>query len=412
MRLIKLTDKDMGKYEVVQQVINGNISTEVATAKLKLSDRQVRRLKARVRESGINGVIHKNRNRVSNRRIDPIKEELIITIIQRKYSDFGPTLAHEKLNEIDMIECKLSTVRNIMINNDIWTPKKAKKPTPHTLRLRRAMYGEMIQYDGSYHLWFENRGTGEKVCLLLAVDDATGCIVHAKFDKHEGVFPTFTFWQEYIKKHGIPTSIYHDRFSTYTMNQKLAKENPDTMTQFQRAMRSLNVEMIAAGSSQAKGRVENFFGTLQDRLVKELRLQVISTVEKANTFLIEVFIPYYNKKFAVAPRKDGNAHIGLTKEKMKVLPSIFSRHTERVVTNDFTIRFKNHIMQLTKKQPVNVFPKDTIIVEEHLNGCWYLRSNSKYLNFKILVGEPQKLNQNVAWILEKNTNHQTSPLIN
>ena len=299
-----------------------------------------------------------------------------------------------------------------MINNDIWVPKKAKKPIPHTLRLRRAMYGEMIQYDGSYHLWFEDRGTGEKLCLLLAVDDATGTIMHAKFDEHEGVFPTLTFWKEYIEKHGIPTSIYHDRFSTYSVNHKIAKENPDTITQFQRAMTALNVEMILAGSSEAKGRVENFFSTLQDRLVKELRLQNISTVQEANIFLIEVFIPFYNKKFAVHLRKDGNAHIPLRKEKMKILPSIFSRHTDRTVANDFTVHFKKHIIQLTKKQPATVFPKDKVVVEEHIDGCWYVRLNSKYLNFKILVGKPKKLNQNIAWVLEKNTFQETKPLIN
>lgn len=410
MYLITLTDKEMRKYEVVQQVLNKKLCTKAACDKLKLTDRQLRRLKACVKANGLKAVVHGNRGRTSNRRIDPKKEGQLVDIINKKYHDFGPTFAHEKLVESENMECTKSTVRNVMIRNEIWTPRKTKQFMPHTMRLRRAMYGEMIQYDGSYHLWFEDRGS--KVCLLLAVDDATGNIMEAKFDEHEGVYPTFRFWDEYIEKHGIPYSIYHDRFSTYSMNHKTAKENPDTMTQFRRAMTSLNVECIEAGSSQAKGRVENFFGTLQDRLVKELRLQNISTIAEANIFLVEKFIPNYNKKFAVQPRKDGNMHTALTKEKMKVLPSIFSRHTDRVVTNDFTIRFDKHIIQLSKKQPVNVYPKDIVVVEEHLNGCWYIRHNSKYLNFQILVGQPEKSNLPAPWVLEKNTFKQTSPIIN
>lgn len=408
MKLLTITQKDMDKYEVIQKTINGGWINKKAAVKLNLSVRQIQRLKKEVRGNGIFGIIHKNRGEKSNRKIDQVIEEKIVSLINNRYPDFGPTLATEKLVELDNIECKTSTVRNIMIRNDIWTPKKLKAPIHRALRLRRSNYGEMIQYDGSYHLWFEYRGV--YCCLLLAVDDATGSIIHAKFDLDEGVMATFSFWQEYMQKHGIPESIYHDRFSTYSMNHKKAKENPDTKTQFQRAMTALGVECIEAGSSQAKGRVENFFGTLQDRLIKEMRLNNISTIKEANKFLVEKFIPNYNKKFAVAPRKNGNLHKPLKKEKMKELSSIFSRHDSRVVTNDFTIRFNNLIIQLTENQPCNVYPKDIITVETHIDSNVYLRNNKKYLNFQILQEPPKKLNQNVAWVLAKNTLEETSPL--
>lgn len=159
-----------------------------------------------------------------------------------------------------------------MIEEGLWKPKKNKNKKEHReWRQRRAHYGEMQQFDGSYHHWLEDRGNTGKICLLLSVDDATGQITHAKFEEHEGVFPVFEFWQEYLLKHGKPMSIYMDRFSTYSMNQKTAKENPDTLTQFQRAMKELRIESILANSPEAKGRVETMFGTLQNRLVKEMK---------------------------------------------------------------------------------------------------------------------------------------------
>jgi transposase len=410
MNLITLTQDDMKKYEIIQKTINGGFTNKKAAEKLSLSVRQIQRIKKVVDKNGIEAVIHKSRGKTSNRKTSSEVEDKIVKKIKKKYPDFGPTLATEKLIELDNIKCKTSTVRNIMIRNDIWTPKKAKPPTHRTRRIRRSSYGEMIQYDGSYHLWLEDRGIVS--CLLLAVDDATGTIIHGKFDTDEGVLPTFSFWHEYMLKYGIPESIYHDRFSTYSMNHKTAKENPDTKTQFQRAMTYLNVECIEAGSSQAKGRVENFFGTLQDRLVKEMRLKGISTIEEANKFLVEEFIPNYNKKFAVVPRKDGNLHTPLNKEKMKELPSIFSRHDSRVVANDFTIRFNNIIIQLKENQPFNIYPKDIITVESHIDKSIYLRKNKKYLNFQILEELPKKLNKKMTWVLAKNTIEETSPLKN
>ena len=169
MNLITTTQKDMSKYEIVQQVLNGGITNKQAADKLRLSKRQVQRLKAKIKTKGIQGVAHGNRGRASNRKINADKGKRIVSAVKEKYHDFGPTLAHEKLVEIEKIPCTKSTVRNLMILHDLWIPKKARKPTPRLMRLRRAVYGEMMQYDGSYHYWLEN--SGEELCLLLAVDD-------------------------------------------------------------------------------------------------------------------------------------------------------------------------------------------------------------------------------------------------
>ena len=176
-----------------------------------------------------------------------------------------------------------------MIKQGLWQPKKKKQSEHREWRQRKSFFGEMEQFDGSYEFWLEDRGP--YCCLQVAVDDAKGEITHGRFDSDEGVFPTFAFWQEYLRKNGKPANIYLDQFSTYKMTQKVAQDNHDAKTQFQRAMTELNIRLITAYSPQAKGRVERIFGTLQDRLIKEMRLRNISTIEQANLFL-RVFTSY------------------------------------------------------------------------------------------------------------------------
>jgi len=207
----------------------------------------------------------------------PAKEqERIKMLLHERYADFKPTFASEKLRENHYLDHDPKTIRQIMINEGLWQPKRKEKISVHRAwRERRSHYGEMIQFDGSYEHWLEDRaGTGE-LCLLAAIDDATGKIVAARFAEHEGVFPVFGFWQEYLFLRGKPMAIYTDKFSTYKMNQKQAMENHDQKTQFQRATSELQIEAIFAESPQAKGRVERLFGVLQDRLIKELRLAKI-----------------------------------------------------------------------------------------------------------------------------------------
>ena len=242
------------------------------------------------------------------------------------------------------------------------------------------MYGEMVQFDGSYHRWFENT---EKHCLLAAIDDATGT-VSAVFEDNEGVHAVFRFWWRYVGTRGLPGAIYLDKFSTYKVNHESAVDNEELMTQFTRAMRELDVRVINANSPEAKGRVERLFGTLQDRLVKELRLDGSRDRETANRFLDSTYLPDHNKRFGVPAREKGNAHRPLTKEQRKRLPSIFSVQSKRVVTNDFTIQFKSRWYQLSAQQPIAVYRADIVTIEERLDGTTHMRLRDTYLSFTLI----------------------------
>jgi len=398
-KYITMSQKEIKQYDIIKKLINKDINGTDASKLLNLTVRHIRRLKKKVKEKGIKGLIHGNRGKSSNRQIPKVERQEIIKLLHQHYYDFGPLLATEKLIERHDIKKDKGTIRSIMIAERLWKPKQKKKEKHREWRQRKANYGEMLQYDGSYEYWFEDRN--EKCCLLASIDDATGK-VWAKFDEHEGVKPTFNFWREYIQKNGKPYSIYVDRFSTYSMNHKIAKENPDTLTQFERAMKDLNIAVIHAHSPQAKGRVENLFKTLQDRLIKELRLANISGPRKANGFLVSYFLPKFNAKFNVESKTKANLHKKLIKSEINKLNSTFSSQYERVVKNDFTISHKKQYFQLLKEQPVTICKQDRIVVEERLNNSIRFRFRGKYLNYKLLPEKPKKISKNTKnamWVI-------------
>lgn len=251
----------------------------------------------------------------------------------------------------------------------------------------------MEQFDGCYHKWFEERAP--ECCLLASIDDAEGKITRAEFKDNEGIKPVFGFWKEYTEEKGAPVSVYLDKFSTYKINHKAAEDNSELMTQFEKAMSELNIKLITAHSPEAKGRIERLFQTLQDRLVKEMRLRKISDKETANVFLKNEFIPWFNQKFAVLARGNKDLHRKLNEKELKNLDSIFSVRSKRKIHNDFTIRFKNHWFQLKETQPCLVLKKDEVIIEERLDGSIMIKLKEKYLDFTSLPERPQKININV-----------------
>jgi len=407
MDIIAMSQKEINRYGVIRKLLNGEINGSQAAEILRLSTRQTRRLKSKVKKEGAKGIVHGNRGKTGNRKIPKQEEERIISLLHKRYSDFKPGFAAEKLKENHGIKRDPKTIRQIMINEDLWKPKKPKDTEYHAWRQRKPCFGEMQQFDGSYEHWFEDRGS--ECCLLASIDDATGIVTHAKFDLHEGVVPVFTFWQEYLLKNGKPYSIYVDRFSTYKMCQKVAIENPDTLTQFQRAMRELGIEVITAHSSQAKGRIERLFKTFQDRLIKEFRLKGISTIPEANKCLKRVFLPKFNARFSVEPRSKANLHKELNLKERVSLDSVLSRQHKRVIRNDFTFSFKNRWYQLTQDQPVTVCKADSLTVEERLNGAIQFRLRGKYLNAKPLPERPCKMANKLPWVLAKKTPHIPAP---
>lgn len=393
-----MSKKELFCYEIIQQLVQKKINGTEAANLLGVTSRHVRRLKQRVKMGGASALAHALRGKHGNRRLPAVERERIKKLVTQRYQDFSPTFAAEKLLEQHRIDHDPKTIQTIMVEAGLWKPRKKKQEIHRAWRERRPHYGELVQFDGSYHHWLEDRGDTDEMCLLAAIDDATSAVVDAQFADHEGVYPVFGFWKRYVATIGKPLAIYLDKFSTYHMNHPLAKENPDTLTQFQRAMQSLHVEVIPANSPQAKGRVERLFGTLQDRLVKELRLQDISTKERANEFLRKIFIPKFNAQFAVTANVAGNVHRPLSALEIRHLPSIFSKHTERTVQNDFTFSCNNQWYQLTANQPVTVCKQGIVTIEEHLDGTTKICLRGKYLNYKPIAKNQPRPKQ-IPWVL-------------
>jgi len=390
MNYISMSKKELNKYDVIKRAIGKEITIKKAGELLGLCMRQICRLKAAVKKKGAEGLIHGNRGKSSNRKIPDKERHQIANFLRWRYSDFKPTHASEKLDEVHGFKRDPKTIRQIMIDEELWTPKKHRGSEYRCSRSRKEHYGEMEQFDGSYEHWFEDRnGTGE-LCLLAAIDDATGLITNAKFVSDEGTLPVFSFWQEYFLTHGKPRSIYLDKLRTYYNNLKPALEDEEMLTQFQRAMRELAIEPIVAHSPQAKGRIENLFKTLQDRLIKEMRLRNISDINTANRFLKEEFIPWFNTKYGLEPVKKANLHRKLNQQEKKQLSNILSRHSQRTVRNDFTIVFNKKWYQLGKEQPATIRPKERVLLEERIDGSLHIRLRGKYLNYQLLPAKPER----------------------
>jgi hypothetical protein len=397
-QIIIMTTREAERFEIIQKLITGTIDGSEAAKLMNLSVRQTKRIKARVKaaksKEKIRSIIHGNRGKPSNRKLDEelIKkaEELLIT----KYPDFNPLLAQEKLFEIDKIKLSSEKVRQLMITQKLWKPKRRHEAKKFAWRERKDNYGEMQQFDGSYHNWFEGRNeveVGLEQCLLLSVDDATGKITGAEFHYHEGVVPVFTFWKNYILENGLPLAIYLDKFSTYKVNHKNAVDNKELMTQFQRAMeKQFNVRVIHAHTPQAKGRVEKMNSTLQRRLVKELRLAKINTIAEANMFLKEIFIPKFNEKFAVLAKKASDLHRKLSEKQLTEIDSVLSIQSVRTINNDYTVRFKSNYYQLEEIQPTTVYKKSKVDIEERLNGELKIKVRGHELVYFQLPEKPKK----------------------
>ena len=387
---VTLTMRELSRYEVIRRLLRKELTGVEAARTLSLTTRQVRNLKHAVEEQGPDGLIHGNRGKPSPREIPEATRSRVLDLIRSRYSDFGPTFASEKLEEIHGIALSKETIRQLMMGAKLWRPRRRRENGQYrSWRPRREAYGDMEQFDGSYAHWFEDRAPA--CCLLAAIDDATGRITHAQFTTDEGVVPVFTFWREYATTHGKPAAIYLDKFSTYKVNAKLLVDDPAAKTQFQRAMNELGITIIHAHSPQAKGRVERVFGTLQDRLIKELRLRGISTIEEANRFLLEAFLPDFNARFPVLPRKRGDRHRKLTRAENTQLPRIFAIRHARTVRNDFTVQHEGQWFQLAETQPTLVCRGDKVLVEQRLDGSLHLLLRGKTLSYAVLPARPLRV---------------------
>ncbi len=384
---INLTPLQQERYDTVRSCIDRDITNAEAAARLRLTVRQVRRLKRSVEKDGERGVLHGSRGRASNHATHPETASAVVAYLEdEQHRDFGPTFAQEKLEERGVV-LGVETLRQLMIKEKLWKPKTRRGPSIHReWRERMSMRGELVQFDGSYHDWFEDDA---EACILAAIDDADG-EVSAVFEDNEGVHAVFRFWLAYFEEHGLPVAIYLDKFSTYKVNHKNAVDNADMLTQFERAMGELGIKVICANSPEAKGRIERLFQTMQDRLVKEMRLRGIKNRGEANRYLEEEYLSEHNRRFSVAPKQEGDAHRPLTKELRKKLSDIFSIQSQRKVNNDYTIQFKSRWFQLAATQDTTVYKRDVVTIEERLDGSLHVRLRDTYLSYTELPERPKR----------------------
>ncbi|MCP5022281.1 MAG: ISNCY family transposase [bacterium] len=333
MALLVMSRQELGRLEILQQVIDRRVGVMAAAGLMGLSRRQASRLLKAYVQDGPAGLISKKRSRPSNRRYSDGFRAYVIEIVRANYHDFGPTLAAEKLAERHEITLSKETLRTWMIEAGLWQSRKERKKRVQQPRNRRECFGELIQIDGSLHWWFEDRSP--RCSLLVFIDDATSRIVQLRFAPSESTFDYFHAAKAYVKQYGKPLAFYSDKHAIFR-TQKAGQKTGNGMTQFGRALNELNIDIICANSPQAKGRVERANKTLQDRLVKELRLQGISTIEGANAFVPE-FIETWNAKFAKPPHNELDLHRPLAPH--ETLDGAMCVKSERTVSNSLTLQY-------------------------------------------------------------------------
>ncbi len=333
MELLTMSNQELDRLTVIQRVMEKRLTQVEASAQLGVTPRQLRRWIQAYSTDGAKALISKKRGKPSNRAYaDSIKADVIL-LIKAHYHDFGPTLIAEKLEQKHGIQLSRETLRQWLMEVDIWCDRRRRRQRVYQPRYRRDCLGELIQIDGSAHHWFEDRG--RKCTLLVYIDDATGRLMELRFTDSESTFDYFHSTQRYLEQYGKPVAFYSDKHSVFRVN-KTGATSGTGLTQFGRALHELNIDIIYANSSQAKGRVERMNQTLQDRLVKELRLESINSIEQANAYL-PTFIKQINAKFAKEPVSATNLHRALTD--LDQLDEILSWQEDRTVSNSLTVQY-------------------------------------------------------------------------
>jgi len=359
MNLITLNEKEMDRIAVISLVLEGKLSQAEASKRLKICERQVRRLQRAYEQNGPKGLMSKKRGKRSNNRISDDIRIKVLNLIRTKYSDFKPTLTSEMLEIHHGIKLSSETVRQLMIENRLWKPKRQKNPRIHQSRHRRPRYGELIQIDGSPHAWLEDRGP--RCCLLGFIDDATSRIQYLRFVVSESTESYFEALGSYIEDHGRPEALYSDKHSVFRVNKHGEGYKGDGITQFGRAAQELGIDLICANTPQAKGRVERMFSTLQDRLVKELRIAGIASIDEANAYLVG-YIERHNAKFAVEAKEAGDCHQPLLRS--QDLNEILCIKEQRKLSKNLEFSFEGTLYQVITDKPLYSMRK--AMIEIHL----------------------------------------------
>lgn len=376
MRKLEMTEKEIDRVKTLEKVMDGRWTQKKASETLKLSLRQTKRLCKKYKSKGAEGLIHLSRGKPSNRGIDKETKTRISNLLSKEeFSGFGPTLLQEVFEEEFEIKVSREWLRHLMITEGKWKAKKGKKVTMHPRRKRRPRIGELIQIDGSYEDWFEDRGP--RCCLLVMIDDATSEIMAMRFVEHETTQNYFEIMKEYIKRHNRPLAIYSDRHSIFKISKG---EKVTSCTQFERAMKELGIEMIHARSPQAKGRVERANGTLQDRLIKKMRRRGLKSMEEGNRFL-EEYRKEHNKKFSKQAENEEDAHVempfSINLDKILVIKE------KRKVLKNLEIQYGNVIYQLDMKNCTRRMQGVEINVLDSRDGTLVFEYEGKEIKYKM-----------------------------
>lgn len=375
--LLQMSTQELSRVQVIQQVIKMRMKQRQAAEQLGVSVRQIKRLKKAYRQFGAKGLISKKRGRPSNHQLDTQIQAQALDWLHERYPDFGPTLAHEKLSEVHHLNLGVEKVRQLMIQDGLWHPRRAKRPVVHPLRERRPRFGELVQLDGSPFDWFEGRAPA--CTLLVYVDDATSRVMELFFTEAETTFSYFQATERYLTRYGKPSAFYSDKLSVFRVNLPNSVTG-EGATQFGRAMRQLEIKLLCANTPQAKGRVERVNQLLQDRLVKEMRLRGISNMAAGNAYAPE-FIADLNARFAVVPKSPEDAHRPLRSQ--DDLAQILTVQELRVLSKNLTLQYDNAVYQIQTLRPTYALRKAQVVVRKNRLGEITIEYKGKSLVYTI-----------------------------
>jgi transposase len=365
--MLAMSTKDRDRLKVLHEVKQGHLTQGAAGRQLGVGDRWVRKLLVRMKQEGDGGIVHRLRGRVSNRRLAESLHHKVLKLVQAKYRDFGPTLACEYLAQDDGVEVSKETLRQWLIAAGLRRGKRRRVETVHLWRQRRSCRGELVQWDTSMHDWLEGRGP--RLYLVAMIDDASSQ-AYGRFVEQDSTVENLRVLWGYLERWGRPVEFYTDKSSLFTVNRPHVEAADEAVkeewTQIGRALRELEIGWIAAHSPQAKGRIERFFGTAQDRLVKGLRLARADSLETAQTYLEQEYLPQWNQDFTKVPAGSTDAHRPLRAEHK--LAAILSHVEERFVTPDYTIRYQGKIYQIVRGDIRPGLRGGRVRVEQRLDG--------------------------------------------
>jgi transposase len=371
--------QELERAKIVEACANGEIKSGVAALRLQISTRHLRRLQQQFAESGVSGMISGRRGKPSNNQLAPGLAQNALQIVREHYPDFGPTLACEMLLERHGVELSKETLRRLMIEGGLRVPRSERQAALHQPRERRACLGELVQLDGSRHAWFEQRGD---VCALLAyIDDATGRIMQLHFAETESTASYFDATRRYIERHGKPQAFYGDRAAVF----RAAAVTRRAPTQFQRALNELKIELICANSPEAKGRIERLNRTLQDRMVKHLRVDGIDNIEAANAWC-DQFAQKYNACRGRVPRSQLDVHRPL--HKSEDLALILAMRETRKLSAKLTVQHRTRQYVLDDRPEFRALIGQRVAIHTYADGKVELRAGGMVLNYFVLEIPP------------------------